>query len=154
VAERQELVTTNQTASAADAIDLGHAPLEQVLATLSADPLGGLSDAEVEARLGRFGPNEVSERTPHPLRQFLQKFWGLSAWMLELIIVLSWVLGKSADLVIVSGLLLVNAVVSVMQERRASGVIDTLRQRLQVTARVRRRSTWQRWWPAWSAACS
>ena len=134
---------TSKTTSAADAIDLGRAPLEQVLARLSADPLAGLSDAEADVRLRQYGPNDVPERTPHPLRQFLQKFWGLSAWMLELIMVLSWVLGKSADLVVVSGLLMANAVVSFIQERRASGVIDTLRQRLQVTARVLRNRAWQ-----------
>ncbi|HXH14109.1 MAG TPA: HAD-IC family P-type ATPase [Alphaproteobacteria bacterium] len=136
-------MATNQTASAIDEIDLSRTPLEQVLATLNVEVQAGLSDAEADARLQRFGPNEVPERTPHALRQFLKKFWGLSAWMLELIIVLSWVLGKSADVVVVSGLLLVNALVSVMQERRASAVIDALRRQLQVTARVRRRSAWQ-----------
>jgi len=137
------IVATNQTRSAAEAIDLGRAPLEEVLATLSVDVQAGLSDAEVDARLQRFGPNEIPEQKPHSLREFLKKFWGLSAWMLELIMVLSWLLGKSADVVLVSGLLVGNAIVSFVQERRASGVIDTLRQRLQVTARVQRSGAWQ-----------
>jgi hypothetical protein len=64
------------------------------------DALVGLSDAEVDIRLHRCRPNEVPERKPHPLREFLKKFWGLSAWMLELIMALSWVLGKYADLII------------------------------------------------------
>jgi P-type E1-E2 ATPase len=37
----------------------------------------------------------------------------------------------------------VNAIVSFIQERRASGVIDTLRRRLQVTARALRNRAWQ-----------
>ena len=43
----------------------------------------------------------------------------------------------------VSALLVVNAVLSFMQEQRAAGVVETLRQRLQVSARVRRESSWQ-----------
>ena len=74
---------------------------------------------------------------------FLAKFWGLSAWMLELIMVLSAVLGKYSDLAVVSALLVVNAILGFAQERRAAGVVETLRQRLRVSARVRRDSTWQ-----------
>lgn len=131
-------MTAAETPSAAGATDLGRAPLEEVLAALRVDAQTGLSDAEVEARLRQYGANEVPEQKVHPLGEFLKKFWGLSAWMLELIIVISWLLGKCADLVIVSALLLVNALARLVQERRASGVIDTLRRRLQVTARVRR----------------
>jgi H+-transporting ATPase len=127
----------------AETPDLTRAPLEEVCSTLRADAQTGLSQAEAAARLGRIGPNEVLERKSHPLRDFAKKFWGLSAWMLELIMVLSWVLHKYSDLVIVSALLLVNAILSFAQERRASGVIDMLRRRLQVSARVRRDSAWQ-----------
>jgi plasma-membrane proton-efflux P-type ATPase len=74
---------------------------------------------------------------------FLGKFWGLSAWMLELIMVLSAVLRKFSDLAVVGALLVVNAVLSFMQEHRAAGVVEALRRRLQVSARVRRDSSWQ-----------
>ena len=63
--------------------------------------------------------------------------------MLELIMMLSAVLRKFSDLAVVSALLFVNAVLSFMQEHRAAGVVETLRKRLQVSARVRRESTWQ-----------
>jgi plasma-membrane proton-efflux P-type ATPase len=126
-----------------DGVDLSRAPLEQVLATLGVEPPAGLADVEAEARLDQYGPNDVPEPRPHPLRDFLRKFWGLSAGMLELIMVMSWILHKYADLVIVSALLLVNAFLSVLQERRAAGAIDALRRRLQVTARVRRNGAWR-----------
>ena len=45
------------------------------------------------------GYNEVAEKKDHPVLKFLGKFWGISAWMLELIMVLSAVLGKYSDLV-------------------------------------------------------
>ncbi len=74
---------------------------------------------------------------------FLRKFWGISAWMLELIMVLSAWLGKYSDLTVVGALLVVNAVLSFMQERRAAGVVEALRRRLQVSARILRDSSWQ-----------
>ena len=63
--------------------------------------------------------------------------------MLELIMVLSAILRKYSDLAVVSALLVVNAVLSFMQERRAAGVVETLRRRLQVSARVLRDANWQ-----------
>ena len=52
-------------------------------------------------------------------------------------------LGKYSDLAVVSALLVVNAVLSFAQEQRAAGVVETLRRRLQVSARVRRDSSCQ-----------
>lgn len=136
-------MTPETTPSPVDSIDLHRASLEEVLATLRVTARTGLSDAEAEARLRRYGPNEIPEEQRHPVREFLKKFWGLSAWMLELIMVMSWAVQKYADVVVVDALLLVNAIVSLVQERRASGVIDALRRRLQVTARVQRNGAWQ-----------
>jgi H+-transporting ATPase len=108
-----------------------------------ANPETGLSRAEVDARRKTYGYNEVAERKTHPVLAFLAKFWGLSAWVLELIMILSAVLGKYSDLAVVSGLLVVNAVLGYLQERRAAGVVETLRRRLQVSARVLREASWQ-----------
>ena len=52
-------------------------------------------------------------------------------------------LGNYSDLVMVGALLVINAVLGFMQERRAAGVVETLRRRLQVSARVRRDASWQ-----------
>jgi len=99
--------------------------------------------ADVDTRRKEHGYNEVAEQKSHPVRKFLAKFWGVSAWMLELIMVLSAILGKYSDLAVVSALLVVNAVLSFMQEHRAAGVVETLRRRLQVSARVLRDARWQ-----------
>ena len=114
-----------------------------ILGTLKVDPDTGLRRAEVAARRLASGYNEVEEKKEHPLRRLLAKFWGLSAWMLELILVLSVVLRKFSDAAVVGALLIINAVVSFLQERRAAGVVEALRKRLQVGARVLRDSTWQ-----------
>ena len=127
----------------AKAPDIAFASISDTLARLQVDAETGLAGVEAESRLKRHGANEVAIQKGHPLLSFLAKFWGLSAWMLELIMLLSAVLGKYSDLAVVSALLVVNAILGFAQERRAAGVVETLRQRLRVSARVRRDSTWQ-----------
>ena len=123
--------------------DIATASIPDALASLHVNPDTGLTHADVDARRAENGYNEVAETKKHPVLNFLKKFWGISAWMLELIMVLSAVLGNYSDLVVVSALLVINAVLSEMQERRAAGVVEALRRRLQVNARVRRDSNWQ-----------
>jgi plasma-membrane proton-efflux P-type ATPase len=123
--------------------DIASASVPDTLASLKVNPDTGLVRAEVDTRRQESGYNEVADKKSHPVLKFLKKFWGISAWMLELIMVLSAVLGKYSDLIVVGALLVINAVLSFMQERRAAGVVETLRKRLQVNARVRRDSSWQ-----------
>jgi H+-transporting ATPase len=123
--------------------DIAAASVPDTLASLQVNPETGLTHEEVDTRRKEHGYNEVPEQQGHPILRFLGKFWGVSAWMLELIIVLSAVLGKYSDFAVVSVLLVVNAVLGFMQERRAAGVVETLRRRLQVSARVRREASWQ-----------
>jgi plasma-membrane proton-efflux P-type ATPase len=103
----------------------------------------GLSTAQAEAARARSGFNETPAERRHPLADFLGKFRGISAWMLELIMLLSAVLGKYPDMIVVGVLLVFNAVVSFTQERRAAGVVESLRRRLGVTARVFRDAAWK-----------
>lgn len=91
----------------------------------------------------QYGYNEVLEKKTHPAIRLVKKFWGLTAWMLELIIILSWVLHKYSDLYVVTALLFVNSILSFLQEMRASGVIETLRKKLHVNARVLRDGMWK-----------
>jgi H+-transporting ATPase len=125
------------------ATDIAAASVLDALWALRVNSDIGLSRIEVDTRRKEHGYNEVAVTTEHPVLRFLSKFWGLSAWMLELIMVLSAVLHKYSDLVVVSALLIVNAGLSFAQERRAAGVVETLRKRLQVSARVLRDAVWQ-----------
>ena len=129
--------------STAETSDIVSASVPATLAALAVKPETGLTPAEVATRLQEHGYNEVAEHRSHPVLLFLSKFWGMSAWMLEMIMILSTVLGKYSDLVVVSALLVINAVLSFMQERRAAVVIEMLRLRLQVGARVLRETVWQ-----------
>jgi len=123
--------------------DIATATVPDTLAALHVNPDTGLTHSEVDTRRKVDGYNEVAQKIGHPVLKFLEKFWGISAWMLELIMVLSAVLGNYADLAVVGALLVINAVLGFVQERRAAGVVEALRKRLQVNARVRRDSSWQ-----------
>ncbi len=131
------------TPAAEKSVDLTSASIPDTLAALRVNPDIGLTRLDVENRRKEYGYNEVAENKDHPVLQFLGKFWGISAWMLELIMFLSAVLRNFSDLAVVGALLLVNAVLGFAQEHRAAGVVDALRRRLQVSARVRRESSCQ-----------
>lgn len=103
----------------------------------------GLSSDVVQEKLKRYGFNEVLEKKPNNLLQIAKKFWGLSAWMLEIIIVLSVFLQRYADAYIVAGLLVLNAVLGFVEEQRASGAVESLKERLHVNARVFRDGFWK-----------
>jgi len=115
----------------------------EALARFQASAERGLTEEEARTRLQRDGANEVPETPRHPLRRFLGKFWGLSAWMLELIAVLSLVLHKHTDFWIALALLMVNGVLGFLQEERASSAVAALRQQLQISARVLRDGGWR-----------
>lgn len=116
----------------------------EALAGFKTDPSTGLTNAEARKRLAENGPNAVPEQKSHPLLGFARKFWGPSAWMIELIILISAILGKWPDLAVALALLVVNAILSFLQEQRAAAAVATLRTHLQVGARVLRDGSWQR----------
>ena len=106
-------------------------------------PPGGLTASQVAAQRAKYGFNEIPQPAAHPVGAVLAKFTGLSAWMLELIMVLSLLLRNWSDAGLVAVLLVLNAIVSVVQDRRAAGAVDALRRRLQVNSRALRDHMWQ-----------
>src|SRR5579864_4587830 len=103
----------------------------------------GLSEAEAQRRLNQYGPNEIPEWHSHPLLKLLLKFWGPIPWMLEATILLQVLLGKGGEAAVIAMLLGVNALISFVEEGRASKALELLRQRLTATARVLRDGVWR-----------
>ena len=110
--------------------------------TIAADNGRGLTSAEARARLNQFGPNAVAEEKPHPLKAFLKRFWAPIPWLLEASIIIQLCLGETVEAVVIGGLLVVNGVLSFLQEGRAQKALALLRQQLRVQARVRRDGQW------------
>ena len=102
----------------------------------------GLAWDEVNHRLKNYGYNEIPEKKPHPIISFAKKFWGLTAWMLETIMILAIILGKYIDLYTVGALLVLNSIIGFVQEQKASKAMELLKRRLQVNARVLREGIW------------
>ncbi len=103
----------------------------------------GLNQSEVEQKRKQFGFNEVPEKKANLWLQFTKKFWGLTAWLLEIIIALSLFLQNYTDVYIVLGLLILNAVLGFEEEIRASKAVDALKEKLRVNARVLREGVWK-----------
>jgi H+-transporting ATPase len=102
----------------------------------------GLSAAEAEARLQQYGPNEILEKKISPFIKFLGYFWGTIPWMIEVAAILSAILNRWDDFVIIFLLLLMNGVVGFWQEHKADNAIELLKKRLAPFARVHRDGKW------------
>ena len=102
----------------------------------------GLTSSDARERLQRFGANAMPDTTLNPRRRALEKFWAPVPWMLEAAIVLELALSKYLAAAVITGLLLFNAVVSLVQEGRAQHTLAALKARLSLTASVRRDGVW------------
>ena len=103
----------------------------------------GLSSAEAQVRLQQFGPNAMPEEHRQPIQAFLRKLWGPVPWMLEVSIVLELIIGHFTQALIISLLLIFNAVISFLQENRAQNALALLQKRLTIQVRALRDNTWQ-----------
>ncbi|MEJ2125394.1 MAG: cation-transporting P-type ATPase, partial [Alphaproteobacteria bacterium] len=86
-------------------------------------PVKGLTHAEAETRLTKYGPNEIAEKHQSVFKKLLSYFWGPIPWMIEAAAILSGALGNWADLAIIIIMLGINAVVAFWQEHKAGDAI-------------------------------
>jgi H+-transporting ATPase len=105
--------------------------------------LTGLSTAEATRLREQYGFNDIPEEKRNPLLKFLSYFWGPIPWMIETAAIISAVIANWEDFVIILLLLLINAFVGFLQERKAENAIELLKKRLAPRARVLRDGTWQ-----------
>ncbi len=103
----------------------------------------GLSSAEVQKRLLQYGYNEIPEKKKSPILKFLSYFWGPIPWMIEVALILSAIVKHWTDFIIILVLLLMNAVVGFWEEYQAGNAIEALKEKLALTARVKRDGKWK-----------
>jgi len=130
--QRSENASSNPESISADAL------FAQLHA--SAD---GLSQEQVERRLAEYGPNALQEEAAGPWARFIGYFWGPIPWMIEVAAVLSAVVRRWDDLVIIAVMLVFNAGVGFWQEYKAANALDALKRQLALKARARRDGHWQ-----------
>ncbi|CPR05526.1 metal cation transporter p-type ATPase a, CtpF [Mycobacterium bohemicum DSM 44277] len=116
-------------------------PLPQLLAELGSSA-AGLTTAEAQQRLERYGPNEIAERQRNPVLEFLGYFWAPIPWMIEVALALSVAARHWTDAAIIGVLLAMNGLVAFFEEHQAANAIAALKQRLATEARVLRDGAW------------
>jgi len=127
--------------------------IDQLIAGLGTDPTMGLSSAEVEERLARIGPNRLSEP---PRKSTILSLAGqlanplvltlLGAAVIATLVGLSQregasFLSKFGDALAILLIVIVNALLGFVQERRAEAAMLALKSMTSPTARVRRNGT-------------
>ena len=102
----------------------------------------GLETQEIQKRIAKYGYNEVPEKRVSFLTRLGKRFWGIVPWMLEATAIVTLVLGKYVQAVVIIALLLFNAGMSLWREGRAKAAMAALKQRLRIQSRVKRDGKW------------
>ncbi len=121
--------------------DLKSLPMPEVENKLESSP-DGLSQAEAQKRLTKYGPNEIEEKRTNPFLKFLTYLWGPIPWMIEAAVVLSAIARHWPDFAIIFLLLVANAVVGFWEEHQAGNAIAALKAKLAIKAQVKRDGKW------------
>jgi H+-transporting ATPase len=102
----------------------------------------GLETREVQKRLTKYGYNEIPEKKVSFLVRLGKRFWGIVPWMLEATAVITLLLGKYPQTLVIVFLLLFNAAMSLWREKRARSAMASLKKRLRIQSRVKRDGKW------------
>jgi H+-transporting ATPase len=122
-------------------LDLKMSSLQSVESELGVSA-EGLSTSEVQARLAKYGYNELPEEKTNALLKFLSYFWGPIPWMIKVAAVLSAVVRHWEDFGIILALQLMNARVGFWEEYQAGNAIAALKATPALHPRVKRDGTW------------
>ncbi|MDY7101052.1 MAG: HAD-IC family P-type ATPase [Actinomycetota bacterium] len=97
----------------------------------------GLVQQEAEARLARYGPNQLEEEPPPPgWLVFVRQFRSPLIFILLIALGVTLLLGEYLDASVIAAVLALNAVIGFTQERKAEGAVRALMQLVVPHARV------------------
>lgn len=112
---------------------------EQVERRLEVDAEHGLSTTDVERRLERYGPKRVGAgRTPGHLDLLLSRFTSPLISILLVAFVITIAIDEHTDAGVIAAVLVINAIVGFLQERKADRSVHALMQLAAPTPTVRR----------------
>jgi len=101
--------------------DLERLTVDKVLTALAVQSDKGLSSAEAERRLAKYGPNAIVEKEISLARKILGHFMGPIAYMIEAAAIVSAIIGHWDDFAIIITLLLFNAALEFWQDQKVGG---------------------------------
>jgi len=103
-------------------------PIDALTGDLATNLENGLSSSEARARLSRDGPNELAETAPSPWwHNLLAQFNELVIWILLAATVISALLGDWIEAGAILAIILLNALLGFIQERKAEAALSSLR---------------------------
>lgn len=117
--------------------------LQEVLHVFNSN-VGGLSTAEANERLQRFGRNQL----PEPKRRsyftiFFGQFLNPLIYLLLLAALIAFLIGEGKDSIVILVVVFLNALIGAFQEGRAEQSLDALRKLSRLQSRVRRQGAEQ-----------
>ena len=116
---------------------------EDSLSDFQVDSRTGLSSQEAQKRLEQFGANQITEKEEPLWHRFFKRFWGPIPWMIESAALLSGLLHRWEDFVVIVIMLLVNVLLDFFQEHRALNALKVLKQQITQNVRVLRNGEYQ-----------
>ncbi|MET1249941.1 calcium-translocating P-type ATPase, PMCA-type [Sporolactobacillus sp. STCC-11] len=112
---------------------------EHVLSELASDPKQGLSNAEVQSRLEKYGENKLKGKPKKSLvALFFSQLRDMLIYVLLGAAVITLLIGEYTDSVIILLVVILNAIIGVFQEFKAEKAIEALQKMTTPRALVRR----------------
>ncbi|MCU0607126.1 MAG: cation-translocating P-type ATPase [Candidatus Edwardsbacteria bacterium] len=114
-----------------------HLSIDEALKALETDAQSGLTEAEAQARLLKYGPNALAQgRRTSPLAIFANQFKNVMVLVLLAAAVISGLTHDITDSVVILVIAVVNAVIGFIQEYRADKAMAALARMAQPLARA------------------
>ena len=94
--------------------------------------INGLSTEESKKRFDIFGGNDVLEKKENSLKLFLGYFWGPMAWLMEVAVILTIFINHYLEAILISILLITNAIISFSHNRDSKKAVQLLKNKLSI----------------------
>lgn len=112
---------------------------DELLRELHSDRKRGLDSGQVEKSRAEFGPNQLTEAPSTPMwLKLLRQFNDVMIWLLLAAAIIAAVMGEVVDCIAILAIVILNAVISFLQEERAEQSLAALKKMSSPHARVLR----------------
>ena len=97
----------------------------------------GLSDIQVKESIQKFGTNAITQKKPETLLMlFLKQFQSPLVYILCIVAVITLALREYSDSVVILFVVIINAVISTVQQKKATHILASLKQMSQSQSKV------------------
>ncbi len=111
--------------------------VSEVLRQFTVDSEKGISTEEAKERLRKFGPNELTQKKRRTIWQmFLSQFTNFLIIILLAAAFISLLVGESIDAILIVAIVILNAIISTIQESKAEKSLALLKKMAAPTAKV------------------